>query len=206
MGDNQSVKLPPGFQFRPTDEELVLHFLYPKAFRLPCNHPNIIPDLDLDHLHHPWEFDGTALSSGKMYYFFNKTREDRAISNGYWKELDINEPIFVSGNKVAVKKYLVFYIFGQSPSSPSETNWVMEEYSLCNNVGLNITTSPAYKRRKQKIDLKWVLCRVHERKDDTITRQSIRYEDDDDGTELSCLDEMFLSSLDDDLEEISMQY
>lgn len=52
----------------------------------------------------------------------------------------------------------------------------------------------------------WVLCRVHERKDtnDDICRQTFCHEDDN-GTELSCLDEMFFSLLDDDLEEISLQ-
>ena len=39
---------------------------------------------------------------------------------------------------------------------------------------------------------KWVICRVYERNGD-----------DDNGTELSCLDEVFLS-LDDDLDEISL--
>lgn len=50
-----SVNLPPGFCFSPTDEELLLHFLYPKT-SLPC-HPNIIPDLDLS-LHDPWHLNG----------------------------------------------------------------------------------------------------------------------------------------------------
>jgi len=40
---------------------------------------------------------------------------------------------------------------------------------------------------------KWVICRVYERDND---------DDDGDGTELSCLDEVFLSL--DDLEEISL--
>nr|XP_009762859.1 PREDICTED: NAC transcription factor 25 isoform X2 [Nicotiana sylvestris] len=42
---------------------------------------------------------------------------------------------------------------------------------------------------------KWVICRVHERNCDN---------DDDDGTELSCLDEVFLSL--DDLDEISLPH
>ncbi|XP_062113229.1 NAC domain-containing protein 104-like [Humulus lupulus] len=209
MGDNQDVKLPPGFRFCPTDEELILQFLYPKVFLIPSTHLNIIPDLDL-HLYHPREFTGTALSSGNMHYFFSKTTEDKATSNGYWKEMDINEPIFVSGanNKVGVKKYYVYFVINhhESPTSVTETNWIMEEYNLCNNLELMSTTSPTYKRRRKlKLDFKWVLCRVHERKLDDISLQSVQYEDDDNGTELSCLDEMFLSSLDDDLDEISMQ-
>lgn len=58
MGDDNNKKiinLPPGFHFCPTDEELVLHFLYRKALLLP-SHPTI-PHLNL-HLHDPWEFNG----------------------------------------------------------------------------------------------------------------------------------------------------
>lgn len=55
MGD--IVKLPPGFVFSPTDEELILHFLYSKA-SLISSHPNFIPDLDPSLLV-PWELNGT---------------------------------------------------------------------------------------------------------------------------------------------------
>lgn len=41
---------------------------------------------------------------------------------------------------------------------------------------------------------KWVVCRVYERDED----------DDENGTELSCLDEVFLSL--DDLDEISLPH
>lgn len=54
--EDGSVNLPPGFFFSPTDEELVLHFLYCKASLIPC-HPNIIPDLHPSQLA-PWELNG----------------------------------------------------------------------------------------------------------------------------------------------------
>lgn len=56
MGD--TVKLPPGFVFSPTDEELILHFLYSKKASLISSHPNFIPDLDPSLLV-PWELNGT---------------------------------------------------------------------------------------------------------------------------------------------------
>lgn len=209
MGDDigSHENLPPGFRFCPTDEELVLHFLYHKVFLLPC-HPNIIPDIDIC-LHDPWELNGMALSSGNVHYFFSKVKQDRVTANGFWKELDIDEPIFTSsGNKVGVKKYLVFYINGES-----ETNWVMEEFNLCHNSFTTTTAAAAAapaaynkRQRKQKLmDCIWVLCRVHERKDITDNSLQTFCHDDDDGTELSCLDEVFFSLLDDDLEEISLQ-
>ncbi|KAJ9704111.1 hypothetical protein PVL29_005413 [Vitis rotundifolia] len=192
-----SINLPPGFQFYPTDEELVLDFLYRKASLLPC-HPNIIPDLD-SYVHDPWELNGKALSSGNQWYFFSQKTQDRATKNGYWKQLDIDEAIYTSaGKKVGIKKYLLFYM-GEAPEG-IETNWIMQEYSLSNS-GLGCTS---YKRRagKKKLDgVEWVLCRVYERKS---SQHGFWYdEDDDDGTELSCLDEIFLS-LDDDLDEISL--
>lgn len=55
------MKLPPGFRFYPTDEELVVHFLQRKAALLPC-HPDVIPDLNL-YPYDPWDLDGTFFYS-----------------------------------------------------------------------------------------------------------------------------------------------
>ncbi|XWS44696.1 hypothetical protein CRYUN_Cryun15aG0070100 [Craigia yunnanensis] len=187
--------LPPGFRFCPTDEELVLHFLHPKALLLPCL-PNIIPELHL-HLLHPWELDGKALLSGNQYFFFSQMMENgvRQTENGYLKELENKEPIFSSGagKKVGVKKSFVFCI-GEAPLG-IETNWLMQEYHLCN-------WDSYYKTKgNKKLDCSeyWVVCRVEERKGNA---ENFSYSDEDDGTELSSLDEMFLS-LDDDLDYIS---
>lgn len=68
--EDASFNLPPGFFFSPTDEELVLHFLYCKASLIPC-HPNIIPDLDFSRLH-PWELNGmlTSVQVFKTIYIY----------------------------------------------------------------------------------------------------------------------------------------
>ncbi|XP_027361480.1 NAC domain-containing protein 104-like [Abrus precatorius] len=196
-----SANLPPGFFFSPTDEELVLHFLYCKASLIPC-HPNIIPDLDLSQLH-PWELNGKALSSGNQYYFFAKVKENRTAENGYWKEIGVTEPILSTvKKKVGMKKYLAFHI-GEAPLG-TETNWLMQEYHICSS-GID-TASYRSGTRRRKHDQswsKWVLCRVYEK---NKSQQGVNYcysDDDDSGTELSWLDEVYLT-LDDDLEEISM--
>lgn len=62
---NGSINLPPGFLFSPTDEELVLHFLYYKVSLLPC-HPNIIPELDLSLLD-PWKLNGMVQFSVQFF-------------------------------------------------------------------------------------------------------------------------------------------
>ncbi|XP_038997710.1 NAC domain-containing protein 104-like [Hibiscus syriacus] len=195
MEMEDSCHLPPGFRFCPTDEELVLHFLYPKSSLLPC-YPNIIPD----HLHqlHPWELHGKALLSGKRFFFFSQMMENRVLENGYWKQLDIEEPIFSSGSgkKVAVKKLFEFCI-GEAPFG-IKTNWLMQEYHLCNWAS-PLSSHFCKTKGHKKVDCsKWVLCKVEEKKGNA---QSLSYSYED-GSALSCLDEMFLS-MDDDLDDIS---
>ncbi|XP_028963145.1 NAC domain-containing protein 104-like isoform X1 [Malus domestica] len=213
MGDNQ-FKLPPGFRFDPTDEELVVHFLQRKATLLPF-HPDVIPDLHL-YPYDPWELNGKALSEGKQWYFYSRKAQNRVTSNGYWKTLGIEEPIFSSSSsnstsKVGMKRYLTFYV-GEAPNSGIKTNWIMHEYRLSSSASdcassstTTTTTTRSSKRRGQPKTVSnacvatheysgYILCRVYERDEEE--------DDDDDGTELSCLDEVFLSL--DDLDEISL--
>ncbi|XP_050231659.1 NAC domain-containing protein 104 [Mercurialis annua] len=184
-GDNH-VNLPPGFRFYPTEEELVVHFLQRKAALLPC-HPDVIPDLDL-YPYDPWELDGKALAEGKQWYYYSRRTQNRITENGYWKTIGIEEPVLTNANKrVGIKKYSVFYV-GEEP-----TQWIMEEYRLSSSD--SASSSRSSKRRGQtKLDRsKWVICKVYERNSD---------DEDDGSTELSCLDEVFLSL--DDLDEISL--
>ena len=91
MGDN-NVKLPPGFRFCPTDEELVVHFLHRKAILLPC-HPEVIPDLDL-YPYDPWELDGTIYI---CFCFFSISCHVFSV------------PIYISA--IACVIYLIFFDF-----------------------------------------------------------------------------------------------
>lgn len=50
------VKLPPGFRFHPTDEELVMQYLRKKVYSCPLP-ASIIPEIDLGK-HDPWELPG----------------------------------------------------------------------------------------------------------------------------------------------------
>ncbi|KAK7410898.1 hypothetical protein VNO78_02103 [Psophocarpus tetragonolobus] len=199
--EDASVNLPPGFFFSPTDQELVLHFLYCKASLIPC-HPNIIPDLDPSQLH-PTELNGKALLSGNQYYFFTKINENRTTENGYWKEIGDTESILSTvDKKVGTKKYLVFHI-GEAPLGTA-TNWVMQEYQICSSGFDAASYRSAWRRRKHdQICSKWVLCRVYEKRKSDQQGVNCYSDDDDSGSELSWLDEVYLS-LDDDLEEIGM--
>nr|GMC89703.1 NAC domain-containing protein 104 [Ipomoea batatas] len=198
MGEN-SVNLPPGFRFYPTDEELVVHFLHRKAALLPC-HPDVIPDLDL-YPYDPWDLEGRAMGEGNKWYFYSRRTASRITSNGYWKALGGDEPIFPSsgGHRVGVKRCYAFYI-GEPPQG-EKTSWVMQEYRLSaspDSASASTTSAKSSSRRRthSKNDYsKWVICRVYDSNCD---------DDGDDGNELSCLDEVFLSL--DDLDEISLPH
>ncbi|KAE8716798.1 phosphatidylserine decarboxylase proenzyme 3-like [Hibiscus syriacus] len=193
MGDNRNVNLPPGFIFCPTDEELVVHFLQRKVSLLPC-HPDVIPDLEL-YPCDPWELDGKALGEGKQWYFYSRKTQNRSTGNGYWKPMGSDEPVVNSdgGQKVGMKKHFIFYI-GESGPAGIKTNWIMQEYRLSDPDSGSSRSSNRRGGGHSNIDYsKWVVCRVYERSEE---------EEEDDGTELSCLDEVFLSL--DDLEDISL--
>ncbi|KAJ0508962.1 putative transcription factor NAM family [Helianthus annuus] len=185
MGDNKNMNLPPGFRFSPTDEELVVHFLQRKASRLPC-HPDIIPDLGL-YPYDPWDLDGKAMVEGNKWYYFSRRSSNRVTANGYWKSCGGDEEIMSSNGskRIGVKKYYVFHV-GEAPEG-MKTDWIMQEFRV--HDGANSSRS----RRRDNSKNDWVICRVCE--------QNYDNDDGNDGMELSCLDEVFLSL--DDYDDIS---
>ncbi|KAL2254389.1 NAC domain-containing protein 104-like [Sesamum indicum] len=195
MGEN-NFNLPPGFRFYPTDEELVVHFLQRKAALLPC-HPDVIPDLDL-YPYDPWDLHGKAMGEGNKWYFYSRRTKSRVSGSGYWQSIGVEEPIYSSTNGhnvIGLKKYSAFYIGEPSGSQAVKTNWIMQEYRLSSDSTSSTRSSTSSRRSRNSKNIidysKWVICRVYEYNDE-----------DDDGAELSCLDEVFLSL--DDLDEISL--
>lgn len=75
-------------------------------------------------------YTGRAMGEGNKWYFYSRRTASRITSNGYWKALGGDEPIFsTSGShRVGIKKYYAFYI-GEPPQG-DKTNWVMQEYRL----------------------------------------------------------------------------
>ncbi|KAG8383848.1 hypothetical protein BUALT_Bualt04G0056400 [Buddleja alternifolia] len=196
MGD-KGMMLPPGFQFDPTDEELIVYFLNYKAVSLPC-YPNIIPDLDICAAD-PWELKEKAFWNKREWYFFCRLKQNRSTKKGLWKEVGLSEPIFTSsGNEVGIKKHLVFN-YVDEVGSEVQTNWIMEEYHLhkgSSEIGESLIQNMT----------EWVLCRVHEANSVDPPEIDCNYHQsnniNDDGVELSYLDEIFLSK-EDDQEEIT---
>ncbi|KAJ1685556.1 hypothetical protein LUZ63_016946 [Rhynchospora breviuscula] len=168
MEKREVIKLPPGFRFHPTDEELVVQYLRRKALSYPLP-AAVIPEIDLLKFN-PWDLPG---GFGEDKYFFNLneakymsgSRSNRATSQGYWKATGKEKQILTAnsrGNQVVVglKKVLVFYQ-GRPPRG-ARTDWVMHEYRLA-------CVAPTDCKHSTSINSiaatnGWVLCRISKKK------------------------------------------
>ncbi|EXB40352.1 NAC domain-containing protein 29 [Morus notabilis] len=151
---NGVLRLPPGFRFHPTDEELVVQYLKRKAFSHPLP-ASIIPEVDVCKSD-PWDLPGDL--EQERYFFSTKeakypngNRSNRATGTGYWKATGIDKQIVSSkGNQVVgMKKTLVFY--RGKPPHGSRTDWIMHEYRLVNTSSQSPVEIPMEN---------WVLCRI----------------------------------------------
>ncbi|CAF1785776.1 unnamed protein product [Brassica oleracea var. botrytis] len=174
---NGVIRLPPGFRFHPTDEELVVQYLKRKVLSSPLP-ASIIPDFDVCRAD-PWDLPGNI---EKERYFFstreakypNGNRSNRATGSGYWKATGIDKRVVTSrGNQiVGLKKTLVFY--KGKPPHGLRTDWIMHEYRL--------SSSPLSSMGPTQ---NWVLCRIFLKKragnksdEDDGDNRNIRYDND----------------------------
>ncbi|GMP34204.1 hypothetical protein CsSME_00007176 [Camellia sinensis var. sinensis] len=170
--ENGGIKLPPGFRFQPTDEEIVFHYLTSKNLScpLPASPVSEITVCNYD----PWDLPGEA--EQERYFFTKKeakyqngNRTNRSTSCGYWKATGSDKKITCSTRKhvMGMKKTLVFYT-GKSPNG-SRTDWIMHEYSLV-NLGTTNCNDQQPKNSTQSTVVQrenWVLCRIFVKKRST---------------------------------------
>ncbi|XP_078447394.1 NAC domain-containing protein 83-like [Wolffia australiana] len=178
------VKLPPGFRFHPTDEELVVEYLKRKAFSFPLP-ASVIPEIQISRFD-PWDLPG---GSERERYFFsareikyrNGKRPNRASIAGYWKATGKDKQIVAKGGNqiVGAKKTLVFYR-GKAPAG-ERTDWIMHEYRLAGAL------------QEQPLTREWVLCRIfRKRRSSTRTTDRADLVDSEAGSdaEPSCVTEI----------------
>ncbi|KAL7232837.1 hypothetical protein ACSBR2_010779 [Camellia fascicularis] len=154
------MKLPIGFRFHPTDEELVVHYLNRKIYSFPLP-ASVIPDLDVFQTN-PWDLPGD--SKEKRYFFCKRSKKNvnkcKGITgSGYWKAMGKDKYIIspASNQAVGVKKSLVF-CQGKRPRG-LRTHWVMHEYRLAGSQTIPNSTE----KFMMEMEEEWVVCRIYQK-------------------------------------------
>ncbi|GAB2284143.1 hypothetical protein Dimus_018611 [Dionaea muscipula] len=146
------LRLPIGFRFCPTDEELLVHYLKRRAFSLPLP-ASVIPDFNVFHTD-PWDLPGDLV---EKRYFFSKRKCSRIMptGSGFWKFIGKGKQIVASGSNqvVGTRRKLGFYM-GKHPHG-STTGWVMHQYHLLES---SSTQNPV----GEVAD--WCVCLIFQRK------------------------------------------
>lgn len=120
--------LPPGFRFRPSEEELVGYFLKSKLCKISTAGVTI-PELDL-YKKEPSELAEMQTNYGtKDHYFFVQQTVVRTTPKGYWKCQKIDRLSKERGGEspIPALKSTFAYFEGQAPKGKA-TSWVLDEF------------------------------------------------------------------------------
>ncbi|PWA80053.1 NAC domain-containing protein [Artemisia annua] len=140
-----AIRLPPGFRFQPTDQEIVFQYLIRKVFSCPLP-ASIVPEIVNICKFNPWDLPGDweqdrYFFSKKEAKYGNAQRSNRVSDNGYWKATGFDKQITRCCNNnpnsrrreiiTGMKKTLVFYKGKPTHGeATTRTNWIMHEYRL----------------------------------------------------------------------------
>ncbi|MQM02655.1 hypothetical protein Taro_035425, partial [Colocasia esculenta] len=205
---NGQSRVPPGFRFHPTEEELLDYYLRKKVASENID-LDVIRDVDLNKLE-PWDIQDMCRigSTHQMdWYFFSHkdkkyptgTRTNRATAAGFWKATGRDKVIYASFQRIGMRKTLVFYK-GRAPHG-QKSDWIMYEYRLdeCQDADSKSLSSRSSFGETATQEEGWVVCRVFKKKnhhkglDTTKNASSIN---------LDAKEQMIQSGNDEDLDQI----
>ncbi|GLT27190.1 hypothetical protein SLA2020_022080 [Shorea laevis] len=164
---NGGIRMPIGYRFYPTDEELVTHYLTRKNLGLPLP-ASVIPELDVFQAV-PWSLPGD-LKEKYRYFFSNRNdnesmnvkgnKRKRVSPSGFWKTIGKERLIVASGSNqpVGMKKTLVFNQ-GKRSHRANSTRWLMHQYCL-------LPSTPTLDSAHQMPELfgDWFVYRIFQKK------------------------------------------
>ncbi|XWS32601.1 hypothetical protein CRYUN_Cryun22dG0003800 [Craigia yunnanensis] len=159
---NGGIKMPIGFRFRPTDEELVVHYLKRKASSLPLP-ASVIPEFDVFQTD-PWSLPGDLKEN--RYFFSTGNGNDsnnkckRVAGSGYWKPIGKEKPILASGSNQVVGMRKAFIFCEGKRSIETKARWLLHQYRL---VGF-VATLDSTQMSTRELFGEWLVFRVFQRK------------------------------------------
>ncbi|KAL9234586.1 hypothetical protein vseg_009442 [Gypsophila vaccaria] len=176
---NGESRIPPGFRFHPTEEELLQYYLRKKVNNDKID-LDVIFEVDLNKLE-PWDIQekcriGTT-PQNDWYFFSHKdkkyptgTRTNRATVAGFWKATGRDKVIYSNCRRIGMRKTLVFYK-GRAPHG-QKSDWIMHEYRLDDTSNLNNdlhVTSHVMNNGEFTQEEGWVVCRIFKKKNHVKT-------------------------------------
>ncbi|XP_068634913.1 NAC domain-containing protein 43-like [Aristolochia californica] len=164
-------RVPPGFRFHPTEEEL-LHYYLRKKVACEKIDLDVIRDVDLNKLE-PWDIQEKcrigSTPQNDWYFFSHKdkkyptgTRTNRATAAGFWKATGRDKVIYSNLKRIGMRKTLVFYK-GRAPHG-QKSDWIMHEYRLDDQSDNSSQFNPAITGGESAQEDGWVVCRVFKKK------------------------------------------
>ncbi|CAA0806905.1 NAC domain containing protein 83 [Striga hermonthica] len=160
-------KLPPGFIFQPTDEEIIFQYLARKIFSFPLP-ADVVPEISSFAGFEPWALPGEVEQD--KYFFCKKecsyrnyvSGGSRVTCDGFWRAVGHDKLISCSRRKspiVGIKKTFVFFK-GTRSCNFARTDWYMHLHSIA--VRGN-TKKHSSKECMVQIG-KWDLCHIFSKK------------------------------------------
>ncbi|KAF2549519.1 hypothetical protein F2Q70_00019169 [Brassica cretica] len=138
---------PVGYRFRPTDEEIVGHYVRPKSLESNTSHVDEVMNTVDIYSFDPWELRCKSRIKSRdevVWYFFgckkrmHNSKHRRTIPSGFWSNTGKTKPIIrkkgggdhekIGEKRVFVFKYSSKIPGGSKSKSKSKSDWVMHEY------------------------------------------------------------------------------